>query len=387
MSIDMLVYEQKEKQIRIAGLENGCLVEADVFTDGGVCEGDIFLGRITHKIELANGNVGYFVNIGDIKEAFVNAREVGLRDLEAAEGQDLVVQVCQAQRAEKGAKLCRALQFVGENLVYCPYRMDIEVSSKIEDKERAEALRKLVLEHTEGQEGWIIRTAAETCDAETLIEEMGVLRQKYEQVRVRARKAKAPERLCEKANPLYDFIAKNNTSLEKIVVNTRQFYEELGAKYGSDYEVELDKKPFDKYGVEEALLEALQPEIKLKSGGRIFIEETKACVAIDVDSGGGNTHVSHLNSEAAEEILKQIRLRNLSGKIVIDFAGSSEYRFLKSVIEQLEEGLKRDKVRATCFGLSRAGNVEIVRMRRRPSLRDLLTDVCATCQGTGRVEK
>ena len=116
--------------------------------------------------------------------------------------------------------MCRALQFVGENLVYCPYRMDIEVSSKIEDKERAEALRKLVLEHTEGQEGWIIRTAAETCDAETLIEEMGVLRQKYEQVRVRARKAKAPERLCEKANPLYDFIAKNNTSLEKIVVNT-----------------------------------------------------------------------------------------------------------------------------------------------------------------------
>lgn len=91
--------------------------------------------------------------------------------------------------------------------------------------------------------------------------------------------------------------------------------------------------------------------------------------------------------EAAFEIAKQIKLRNLSGKIVIDFAGVSEYRYLKNVIEVLEQELQKDYVKSTIFGLSRGGNVEIVRMRRRPTLRDILTEECASCQGTGRVEK
>ena len=101
-------------------------------------------------------------------------------------------------------------------------------------------------------------------------------------------------------------------------------------------------------------------------------------------SGGA---VSHLNDAAAVEIARQIRLKNLSGKIVVDFAGSSEYRFMKPVMDILATELADDPCRGRVVGLSRAGNVELLRQRRRPSLLDIYTEECPTCQGTGRVEK
>ena len=110
-------------------------------------------------------------------------------------------------------------------------------------------------------------------------------------------------------------------------------------------------------------------------------------MAIDVDSGNdkGNGSIAHLNLEAADEIARQIRLRNLSGKIIIDFAGSSDYRYLKPVIEALESKAAEDSTKTTVLGLSRAGNVEIIRVRKRPTLQDLLTKECDCCQGSGRV--
>ena len=147
--------------------------------------------------------------------------------------------------------------------------------------------------------------------------------------------------------------------------------------------------PFVALGLEDAIAEALLKTVKLPSGGRLSIEETKACVCIDVDSGSDNGRgsLSALNQEAAVEIARQIRLRNLSGKIIIDFAGSSEYKFLKPVIETLEAELAKDSNKGRLLGLSKAGNVEIVRVRRRPTLQDVLSVECDSCQGTGRVMK
>ena len=148
-------------------------------------------------------------------------------------------------------------------------------------------------------------------------------------------------------------------------------------------------EPFAEYGLEDAIVEALRRTVELPGGGRLHIQETRACVAIDVDSGdmqsGGA--ISRLNEEAAKEIARQIRLKNLSGKIVVDFAGSSEYRFIRPVIDILQSELADDPCRGRVLGLSRGGNVEIVRQRRRPSLLDTFTEECPTCEGTGRVEK
>lgn len=384
-AVDTIVYEKKNQLVRVAGLASGKLQTLEIADLGRAAEGSVYLGRITKKIELANGKIGYFVNIGDSKEAFLNAEEYDRDELNANEGQEVIVQVAQEQRAEKGAKLVRALQFVGQNLVYCPYRMNIEVSAKIADKLRADELKKHVWENTTGQEGWIVRTSAVNVDLNDIDAEMELLRGQFDGVRQKAKTARAPMLLLERNGIISDNINRNKEALTKIVVNDHNLEKALA----DDFAVEFSAEPFEKYGLEDAILEALQKEVRLKNGGRIIIEETRACTAIDVDSGDddGLGSLGRLNMEAAEEIARQIILRNLSGKIVIDFAGSSEYRYLKNAIEILEEGLHRDYVRSSVYGLSRAGLVEISRVRRRPSLQDVLSVECPTCQGSGRVEK
>lgn len=387
MSIDTIVYESKNTATRIALLGGGELVELEIVPENRAVEGNIYLGKIARKVDLANGKIGFFVELGEGREAFLNAEENGLDELKVSEGQSLVVQVAQEKRAEKGPKVTRALQFVGENLVYCPYRMNIEVSSKITDKVKADEYRELVMENTTGQEGWILRTSAVNAPKEEVVAEMEYLRQSFETVRMNARTLKAPALLLAKANPVFDYVNKYKAGLGKVILNNRNIEAELKERFGAELATEINAEPFAEYGLEDAIAEALNKTVSLKSGGRITIEETKAFVAIDVDSGAdkGNGGISRLNIEAAAEIARQIRLRNLSGKIIIDFAGSSDYHFLKPVIEVLEKEVAQDYTRTTVLGSSRAGNVEVIRVRKRPTLQDLLTVECESCQGTGRV--
>lgn len=380
-----LIYEQNNQNCRLATLNNDELTEVEFYDGSRAHEGNIYLGRIVKKIELANGKTGYFLDIGDSRDAFINGEEPELEDLTAAEGQSVVVQLCQEQRAEKGAKLTRALQFVGENLVYCPYRMDIEVSCKIEDKLRVENLVSLVEENMTGQEGWIIRTSAADAADKVVVDEMAILRKKFDDVLDKTKQVKSPALLMERNNCLEDAFLRNRRHLEGIVLNNHNLEE----KYKDKTEVTYCTNPFKEFGIDEAIDDALQKEVRLKNGGRITIEETRACTAIDVDSGddNGKGSLGRLNIEAAFEIAKQIRLRNLSGKIIVDFAGTSDYKYLKNAIDILEQELRKDYIKSTVFGLSRGGNVEIVRVRRRPTLRNVMTEECPTCRGTGSVER
>ncbi len=387
--MNIVVCERNSACVKLAGFEDGRLADVEVVNLQKAAEGNIYLGRLTHKIELANGKTGFFVEIGDSREAFINAEEYDMPVLDACEGEGLIVQVSQEQRAEKGARLVRAIQIVGVNLVYCPYRMSVEASSKITDKIKADEYVAFVKENMTGQEGWILRTSAVKASFDNLLCEMEYLRKVFDEVLIKAKEAKAPALLQGKSNPLLEFIGKHADNISKIVLNARNDEKEIAERFGASFEIEIDKAPFKSQGVDEAITEALQRDVRLKSGGRISIEETKALVAIDVDSGEdrGNGHLSRLNMEAAEEIVRQIRLRNLSGKIVIDFAGISEYRYLKNVIDFLEEQLSHDSLKTTVFGLSRGGNVEIVRARRRPTLLDVFSEECPVCRGTGRCEK
>lgn len=387
MSIDTIAYETKNAATRIALLGGGELKELEIVEENRAQEGNIYLGKIARKIELANGKQGFFIELGEGREAFLNAEEYGLEELNICEGQSLVVQVAQEKRAEKGPKVTRSLQFVGENLVYCPYRMTIEVSSKITDKDKAHEYRELVLENTTGQEGWIIRTSAINEAKENIIKEMEYLRSLFDTVRTNARSCKAPALLLAKANPIFDYINKYKNDLKKVVLNSRHIEAEIKERFGEIVTTEISSEPFKEFGLEDAIVDALSPNVNLKSGGRITIQETKALVAIDVDSGSDKGHgsIAHLNIEAAVEIAKQIRLRNLSGKIIIDFAGASDFHYLKPVIETLEKEVSKDYTKTNVLGLSRAGNVEVVRLRKRPTLQDLLTKVCDCCQGSGRV--
>ena len=389
MTVDTIVYEQDKDLTTIALMGAGKLEEIEIIDNSKAAEGNIYLGKITHKLDLANGRKGYLVDIKDEKDAFFNADEYGMGDVDYTEGQSIVVQVSQERRAEKGAKVVRSLQFVGTYLVYCPFRMNIDASSRIGSFDRIKELKVLVQDNEVGQEGWIIRTAAMDASSEEIKEEMVELRKAYDIVRAKARSESAPCLLYAKSSPLFEYMTNNAMSLNKVVVNTRKMEEEIKNEFDGDFEVEVVADAVKSYGIDEAVVEALQKEVKLKSGGRIYIEETKAFVAIDVDTGDdrGAGSISHINEEAAIEIAHQIRLRNLSGKIIIDFAGSSEYRYMKPVLEVLDKELMKDNTRCHVVGLSRGGNVELIRVRRRPSLSDIMSVECPTCHGTGRVEK
>jgi len=386
MKAEKIVYDRNDDAFGIAVFDAEGLMEIDIYNDHRAIEGNVYLGRIVKKINLANDKYGFMVNIGDGHEAFLNSYEPALKEANMSEGQSVVVQVSQEKRAEKGAKLVRNVQLVGTYLVYCPFKYSVEASRKIEDVEKAEKYTKLVQEHSTNQEGWILRTLASEATEQQIIDEMTSLRDIYENIRKKARVEQAPALLYAKENPLFEYIRRYRDSLKEVVVDTPKLEEEVKAAFSGT--VTLQKEGFEEYGVDDAIVEALNRTVKLKHGGSLQIEETRACVAIDVDSG--NVHnvgdIDGLNMEAAKEIARQVRLRNLSGKIIVDFAGSSEYRFMKSIIDCLEEEFADDACHSRVLGLSRAGNIEILRQRRRPSLRDLYTVECPTCSGTGRVE-
>ena len=353
MSIDTSVYDKNTQVSGIALLEKGEVRDIEIISGNQAISGNVYLGKITKKVTLAQDKEGFFVNIGDGREAFLNGDEYGMNEVHLVEGQSVVVQVAQERHAEKNARLVRSIQLVGTYLVYCPYRMNVEVSAKIEDKTKVDNLYEIVKDNITGQEGWVVRTAA--ANAETSVLE-------------------------------YINHYKTLGSLVKVITNNRNLEKDIDS---AQIEFVISNSPFEEYGIEEAIGEALEKTVALKSGGRVTIEETRACVAIDVDSardcGGGS--LNRLNEEAATEIAKQIRLRNLSGKIVIDFAGHSEFKYIKPLLGILEQGLSDDMTKSRVIGLSHGGLVEIIRVRKRPSLMDLMTEACPTCQGTGRVEK
>ncbi len=382
--INKLVIENKNGIKKIACLDNGNLKELFVVDNNKANEGNIYLGRITKKIKTANDKTGYFVNIGSNRDAFINSEENNLESLEAIEGQGVIVQVSQEQRAEKGARLSRFLRLAGVYLVYDPYGEEITVSNKIDDDEIRENLVNLIMENANSG-GFTIRTSAKDAKKDDILAEMRCLENLFDEIVKKAKSSDAPCLLYLKDNIIEDVLARETTCLDKVVVDNHL----LEDKFLNICDVEYDNKAFENNGISEMINDALQKEVKLKCGGRVIIEETKAFVAIDVDSGEGCSQggLGRLNNEAAQEIARQIILRNLSGKIIVDFAGVSEYKFLKNSMEILEKELKEDVCKARVLGLSRAGNVEIVRNRRRPTLSDVFSEECQTCKGTGRVEK
>ena len=384
---DTIVYEKSGTDACLAVLDNGQLREFEVFNESGAVEGNVYLGRITKKISISDDKTGFMVNIGDKTDAFMSAQEKGLLEVNMTEGQCVVVQVQKEAHADKGAKLVRALQIPGTYLVYRPFGSYVDVSLKITDEEKVDALKSAVMKNISSQqEGWVVRTAAAEADLNDIVDEMTTLRNIYENIRIKARSATAPAILYAKENPLFDLIRRYMNSLTKVVINDHTLEDKIKNIFSK--EVVYDAAPSETYGIQDMLQQALEKTVKLPCGGEIHIEETRAFVAIDVDSANiiARGQTDTLNREAAIEIARQIILRNLAGKIIIDFAGSGEYRFMRDVMDTLSEELAGDAQGARVVGLSKAGNVEILRRRKRPTLLEQFSETCPTCHGTGRVE-
>jgi ribonuclease G len=389
-----LLIETTAGEARIAILEDDRVVDLVVERAAGASlVGNIYLGRVQRVV----GGIGAaFVDFGIPKAGFLPLRGGQM----VTEGEAVQVQVARDAFGEKGVQLTLNLTLPGRLLVYGPTTGRLSVSRQIEDEEERDRLLQIVGDIAVDQEGFIVRTVAEGANAAQIAEEAENLRDAWEAVLAAQANVTVPAVLYQDLDLLLKAMrdhAQDDVSAiwfddSRACADARQFCDRFAS--GLVDRLRLHDglgSLFDDRGVEEAIDEALVDRVSLPSGGSIVIEGTEALTAIDVNSGrfvdGVDPQDSALrtNLEAAAEIARQIRLRNIGGIIVVDFIDLEDDEVWPTILTRLEEGFGTDRIHCRVVGLTEAGLVEIIRRRRRRPLAEILFDDCDQCEGTGRI--
>ena len=319
------------------------------------------------------------------------------------EGQEVLVQVAKEPIAKKGARVTSHIALPGRYLVYMPTVDHVGVSRKISSESERIRLRDVLLKHRDRFTGGVIvRTAAEEHSEEDLTNDLSYLVKVWEDVRSRAERASAPK-LIHSELGLVQRLLRDQFSFEfaSIRVDDEVEYQNIVEFVDKIFpnlvhRVKLFTKEghiFDEYGITTEIDKLLQPKIWLKSGGYIVINQTEALVSIDINTGKfvgrGNSleeTITRTNLEAVKEIVKQIRLRDLGGIIVIDFIDMDERKNRKRVMEALSMELTRDKAPSKILEFNEFGLVAITRKRVKQSLERALCQPCPYCSGSGMVK-
>jgi Rne/Rng family ribonuclease len=319
------------------------------------------------------------------------------------EGQEILVQVAKEPIAKKGARVTSHIALPGRYLVYMPTVEHVGVSRKIASDTERVRLKDIILKHRDRFPGGVIvRTAAEEHSEEDLVNDLKFLVKIWEDIRVRADKVSAPVLIHAEMNLVqrllrdqfsFEFASirvDDETEYQKVIEFVDKIYPNLL------HRVKLHTKDsyiFDEYGITPEIEKLLQPKIWLKSGGYIVINQTEALVSIDINTGKfvgrGNSleeTITRTNLEAVREIVKQIRLRDLGGIIVIDFIDMDERKNRKRVMEALSQELTRDKAPSKILEFNEFGLVAITRKRVKQSLERTLCQPCQYCGGSGLVK-
>jgi ribonuclease G len=363
--------------------------------------GSVHLGRITRIVPAMNAA---FVEIGLDRAGFLPlpAPIDGESPLHA--GAAVVVQVAKDAQGGKGAALAYNIAMPGRYLVYAPRQPGVSVSRRIAGEAERARLEAAMAAIAQPGEGFILRTAAEGASEAVLASDAEELRAAWAEIKRGAARATPPARLWGELDPLARVIRdRGHPGIARIVADSdaaldgarREIGRSLPALAGA-LDAYRDPIPLlDRFGIMPDIDAALTARVGLPSGGFLYIEPTQALVAIDVNSGRHNADSSSgpnrqpetilaVNLEAAREIAQQIRLRNLSGLIVIDFVHMTLQDDRNRVIDALRAALAEDPTYARIGGFSPLGLVEIARKRGRPPLHELLTAACALCDGRGR---
>jgi ribonuclease G len=323
------------------------------------------------------------------------------------EGQEIVVQVVKEPLGTKGARLTSHVTMPGRFLVFMPTVDHIGVSRKIESREERGRLRGIVREFREAHGftgGVIIRTAASGRPKEDILGDLDAFHKIWTEMRQRNESSRAPAVLFQEqsivARLLRDLLTED---FQAIRIDNAQEYQrvlELIERIMPSLapKVKLYSKPypiFDEYGVQAEIDKALKSKVYLKSGGSIVINQTEALVAIDVNTGrfvGKKTSgrledtIVKTNLEAVKEIVRQVRLRDLGGIIVLDFIDMEEKKNRQKVLQAVESELKKDRSPSKALAVSDFGLVIITRKRVKQSLERVLTEPCPYCSGTGVIK-
>ena len=420
------------RETRVAILEDDQLVELLVDRpEARRMVGDIYLGRVEAVLP---GIQAAFVDIGTEKSAFLHASDLVYPDDEPDDesddesddddesgggragrraakapaiqdvlkrGQDLIVQVSKEPISTKGPRVTAQISLAGRFLVYMPDAERVGVSRKIGDREARKRLRAQVEEVLPKDSGGVIvRTVGEDVTKETLERELSTLIGQWKKIKRKTHFVRAPN-LIHRETSLTRGLMRDvfSTKVEQLTVDSKQVYNEI-AEYLKGIAPELTDRIklyeeqiplFDHANIEQELRDLFKRRCDLPSGGYLIIEQTEALVSVDINSGrytgkkDPEKTILRTNLEAAREIARQARLRDLGGIIVCDFIDMETKANRDKVVQELRTHLGRDRARTKAYAVSELGLIEMTRQRVRQSHFQNMTEACPTCHGTGRV--
>jgi ribonuclease G len=424
-----VVINAETLETRVAVVEEGRLEEFNIErTSEERLVGSIFKGKVRN---LEDGLKAAFVDIGFEKNAFLHywdivpnsfdsGYEVVERPVERDRrrekpkitqkdiprvyppGSDIIVQVTKGPIGTKGPRVTTNLTLPGRYLILLPNSDQSGISRKIENQQERQRLKKILRELTipEGM-GVIMRTVGEGQQTRYFVRDLALLLEEWEQIQERIKKQ--PLATCVFQEPdlidrtVRDFLTED---VERIVVDNPKAYDRMRdmisriSRRSAD-KVKLYGEPqpiFDRFSITRQLENAFSRQVALKSGGYLVVDETEALVAIDVNTGkhkGGKDQESSIlkvNLEAAEEISRQLRLRNMGGLIVLDFIDMKSRRDQQQVYQRMKEGLRRDKAKTHVLPISQLGLMEMTRQRHSESVHAAVYDDCPYCKGRGKVK-
>lgn len=371
---------------------------------------DIYLGTVENVIP---GIDAAFVNIGNSeRNGFIHVTDLGPLRLKRsaaaitellAPQQKALVQVMKEPTGNKGPRLTGNITLPGRYLVLMPHGKGVKLSRRIKDENERSRLRALAILIKPPGMGLLIRTEADGKAEEAIMEDLEFLQKQWETIQYQANYAKPPVLL----NRDDDFIQRVLRDTYSAEVNTIMIDSSSGVKrikqqlanwssgrspQGVFIDYHREPQPIlDYYRVNAAIREALKPRVELPSGGYIIIEPTEALTVIDVNSGSftrsatARETVLWTNTEAATEIARQLRLRNIGGVIVVDFIDMDSHRDKIKLLEHFNNSLKGDKARPQIAQLSELGLVELTRKRQGKNVYELFGQTCHTCGGLGQI--
>ena len=374
--------------------------------------GNIYKGKVDNVLP---GMEAAFVDIGLERNGFLHVDEIVLPGGQAVPkrgrgrgrridelikpGQEIIVQVVKDPLKTKGARLSMQLSIAGRYLVYMPQGGGIGVSKRLPDGER-QRLRKLIEKVEIGDGGVIVRTAAQGAKKEDFVREIAYLHRLNEVVTERAEKADAGQMVFQEAD-LSIRVARDVLveEFEAAVIDDDKQYERVtkflqrtAPELADRVELYKAKEPlFEKWGVEEAFDSVLSRRVDLPSGGYLMIDYAEALTVIDINTGSftgkgkGRLEdtITKVNVEAAEEVVRQLRMRDIGGIIVIDFIDMLFERNRADVIRRLQEALSQDKTRSQVFDITPLGLLEMTRKKVSAGLLEAFSETCPTCEGRG----
>jgi len=401
-------------ETRIAVTENGKLAELHVDKQSQErTVGNVYKGIVENVIP---GMQAAFVNIGQGANAFLPFSEISDSELIAEKnektkhskeidvllrpGQEIIVQVIKEPFDKKGARVTTELSIAGRFIVLIPKSKYIGVSKKMRDKFERRRLKKIALSIKKPGLGMILRTVAEGKTDAQIENDYKNLTGKYNDLLNKAEKNKAPalihDDLKVTSNVLRDLISEK---VEKIIVDSKDHYNKIykmvkedALDIGDALEHYRKREPLFKHsGIDNSMMKLLRKKAWLKSGAYLIIERTEAMVVVDVNSGkfvgkkGHEENSLKINLEAAKEVCAQLRLRHLSGLILIDFIDMVKPENRKKIFLEMKKELRKDRAKVAVSQISEFGVLEMTRERTGLSIVDSLTDCCEVCAGNGRI--